>query len=122
MSITTGEWLYGVRSDGSIWLSLGDPVTGPHFQGDLAASEDDARLLTAAPKLLTALKLVWSMLDDGRIVRNTANDVEPDWALKMLTFTRELGSIYDAITKAEGAANPEPRETEKAGSDAEETR
>jgi hypothetical protein len=49
---TPGPWVYGVRDDGSIWLSLGDFRTGPHFQGDLVASEDDARLICAAPDLL----------------------------------------------------------------------
>lgn len=56
----------------------------------------------AAPDLLAALKLIWSMFDDGRIVRNIANDGEPDWALKMLNFTRELQTIQSAIAKAEG--------------------
>ncbi len=65
---------------------------------------DTARLITAAPDLLAALKLIWSMFDDGRIVRNIANDGEPDWALKMLNFTRELQSIQKAIAKAEIAA------------------
>ncbi len=63
----------------------------------------NARLIAAAPDLLEALKLVWSMFDDGRIVRNIANDGHPDWALKMLNFTRELQTIQTAIAKAEGA-------------------
>lgn len=57
------------------------------------------RAVSAA--LLKALKLVWAMLDDGRIVRNIANDHNPDWALKMLTFTRELQTIQSAIALAE---------------------
>lgn len=51
--------------------------------------------------LLKALKLMWSMFDDGRIVRNIANDGEPDWALRMLTFTKELQTIQAAIQLAE---------------------
>lgn len=60
---TPGEWKYGVRPDKSIWLSLGD-VKGPgaHFQGDLVASEDDARLMVASRELLEALKLCSSIL------------------------------------------------------------
>jgi hypothetical protein len=55
----------------------------------------------AAPKLLEALKLVWEMFDDGRIVRNIKNDGKPDWALRMLTFTKELQVIEAAIAQAE---------------------
>ncbi len=77
-------------------------------------NDDNARLIAAAPELLEALKLVWSMFDDGRIVRNIANDHNPDWALKMLTFARELQAISAAIAKAEGLSpenaevSPEP--------------
>lgn len=54
--LTPEPWTYGVRPDGSIWLSLGDHKTGAHHQGDLVATEDDARLIVAAPKLLAALR------------------------------------------------------------------
>lgn len=54
--ITPGLWTYGVRSDGSIWLSIGDPKGAPHYQGDLIATEADARLIVAAPKMLDALR------------------------------------------------------------------
>jgi hypothetical protein len=53
---TPGPWEYGVRKDGSIWLSLGDYKTGAHYQGDLVASPDDAKLIAAAPDLLEALR------------------------------------------------------------------
>jgi hypothetical protein len=66
--------------------------------------EANARLMLAAPDMLAALKLIWSMFNDGRIVRNIANDGNPDWALKMLNFTRELQTIQLAIAKAEGRA------------------
>ncbi len=62
----------------------------------------NARLIAAAPELLEALKLIWQMFEDGRIVRNIANDHQPDWALKMLNFTRELQTIQLVIAKAEG--------------------
>ena len=52
---TPGDWIYGVRRDGSMWLSIGDRRHGPHYQGDLVATEEDARLICAAPKLLEAL-------------------------------------------------------------------
>lgn len=56
MAHTPEPWEYGVRKDKSVWLSLGNPTTGPHFQGDLYASEADARLVCAAPLMLRALK------------------------------------------------------------------
>jgi len=54
--ITPGEWKYGVREDGSMWLSLGNPKTGPHYQGDLSASKEDADLIIVAQELADALK------------------------------------------------------------------
>ncbi|MFJ4130825.1 hypothetical protein [Pseudomonas cyclaminis] len=52
---TPGPWNYGVRKDGSIWLSLGASGVGPHYQGDLVATESDAKLIVAAPELLESL-------------------------------------------------------------------
>ena len=36
---------YGVRSDGSIWISFGDPMTGPHAQFDFGRSEELAAFI-----------------------------------------------------------------------------
>ena len=56
MSHTPGPWTYGVRRDGSIWISLGNPETGPHRQFDFYSDEGDARLAMAAPEMYEALK------------------------------------------------------------------
>ncbi len=53
---TPKPWKYGVRKDGSIWLSLGNPELGAHYQGDLVATEADAKLIAAAPDLLADLQ------------------------------------------------------------------
>lgn len=44
---TPGGCEFGIRRDQSLWLSLGDPKTGPHYQGDLCASTGDAALIVA---------------------------------------------------------------------------
>lgn len=46
--LTPEPWGYGVRRDGSIWISRGHACTGPHYQADFAGTEDDARLTCAA--------------------------------------------------------------------------
>jgi hypothetical protein len=45
-----------------MWLSIGNPKTGPHSSGDLVATKADAALIVAAPDLLAALK---ALLPDG---------------------------------------------------------
>jgi hypothetical protein len=59
---TPGPWTYEVSADGSIWLSLGNSTSGPRYEGDLVASEADARLITAAPDLLAALKMAQTII------------------------------------------------------------
>lgn len=39
--------IYGVREDGSVWISLGNPKTGPHCQFDLMG-EFEAKLICNA--------------------------------------------------------------------------
>ena len=41
---TPGQFKFGIRGDDSAWFSIGDPVTGPHTQGDIYC---DAENLTA---------------------------------------------------------------------------
>ena len=69
-SFTPGPWAYGIRADGSIWLSLGNRTAGPHYQGDLCASPDDARLIAAAPDLLEAARLCEGICDpEGALIQ-----------------------------------------------------
>jgi hypothetical protein len=61
---TPGPWTFGVRRDGSIWLSIGDPKgRGAHYQGDLVATPEDARLIVAAPELLGELQKLLAYAD-----------------------------------------------------------
>jgi len=96
---TPGPWLYGVRPDGSIWLSLGDHKTGPHYQGDLVATPADARLIAATPELLAAAKqaekwIAIRMADDGWPADRLANPPEGS----------HLFNLRSAIASAESDA------------------
>jgi hypothetical protein len=93
---TPGPWKCGVRRDGSMWLSLGDPMTGPHYQGDLCASVADARLIAAAPDMLAALK-------EARAFVSSAADLdEHAWGVRDPDYARLLDKIDAALAAAEG--------------------
>lgn len=53
-------WEYGVRPDGSIWVSLGSPDLGTHYQFDWHASGYDARMAMGAPAMFDLLREVYS--------------------------------------------------------------
>ncbi|NPT59712.1 hypothetical protein [Paraburkholderia elongata] len=73
---TPGPWTYGVRKDGSIWLSLGDPKSGPHHQFDFYGNEADARLVCAGPMLLQAAEAhaAWAYAEEGHGLNSTFNE------------------------------------------------
>lgn len=52
-----------------MWLSLGDPKSGPHFQGDFVGSEADASLIVAARGLYAALNDLNSIISRFRAER-----------------------------------------------------
>lgn len=64
---TPGPWHYGVRPDGSMWLSLGNPSKGPHYQGDLVATVADANAIIAARDLYVALEPLVPFMEAFRI-------------------------------------------------------
>jgi hypothetical protein len=74
--LTPAPWTYGVRKDGSIWLSLGDPTRGPHHQFDFYGTEADARLTCAAPILLQAAEAhaAWAYAEEGHGLISTFNE------------------------------------------------
>jgi hypothetical protein len=47
---TPGPWKYGVREDGSMWISIGDPMR-KHSQFDWYGFEEDLELACRAPEL-----------------------------------------------------------------------
>lgn len=102
---TPGPWTFGIRRDRTMYLSLGDFRTGPHFQGDLCASEADARLIVAAPDLLAACRMghmdipglpAGQLLACANLLRNHGSHDLADW----LEIKHE--AEMDAIAAAEG--------------------
>ena len=47
---------YGTREDGSMWLSIGNPTSGPHVQADWEFGEKYAAMFAATPHLLQRMK------------------------------------------------------------------
>lgn len=76
MPWTPGTWKFGMRPDTSMWMSLGDPKKGPHYQGDFVGTVADARLMTNARELYEALEALWRdnqiPAADGHYERATA--------------------------------------------------
>ena len=83
---TPGPWASGIRPDGTMWLSLGDPRKGPHFQGDISCGKNDLPLITASPDLYEAL------------VAMTVNFASPDYMQEWREKSRK------ALAKARGEA------------------
>lgn len=73
---TPGPWTYGVRKDGSIWLSRGDPKTGPHYQSDFHGTVADVRLIVSAPLLLAAAEAhaAWSWAEESHGATSTHSE------------------------------------------------
>lgn len=108
VGFTKGPWRYGIRKDGSLWLSLGDPKVGRHFQGDLAASEADARLIAEAPAMYEALKDAEYALDNLMMAFSDGAMESSDADFKVAETAREkIAAILSRID----AATPEPEST-----------
>lgn len=50
-------------------------------------------------QLEAALKDVFAMIDEGLLVRNTAFDHEPEWAMQALRFTQRLQKAYVPVSE-----------------------
>ncbi len=72
--------------------------------GEIVTTRDESRqrLIGAAPDMLTALKLVMKLMEDGKLVRDIASDARPDWAMEAMGLVRDLQTVQTAIFKAEG--------------------
>ena len=70
---TPEPWEVGLRRDGSIWLSLGNPASGRHYQGDIVCTFSDAKLMASAVKLYEALDELLCWLGPGSAASLGAN-------------------------------------------------
>jgi len=102
---TPGVARYGVRTNGSIWISIGDLISGPHRQFDFDGPEAEAALYVAMrnalPELLMALEEARernaimenaltniSMMHDGNPPITLADMPEIDYARRVISTMR----------------------------------
>ena len=53
-------------------------------------------------RLYDALEKIWGFIDDGTLVRNTAADRDPGWAMKQLPLVAALHCAQKALAHARG--------------------
>lgn len=95
---------YGVREDGSVWISLGNPKTGPHCQFDLMG-EFEAKLICNAFARVKALEDVVEIAWDHRDMSHTYHCELVSRADKksecICGTTKYLDALGSAIAKKE---------------------
>lgn len=116
--ITPEPWTYGVRRDGLIWISRGDPKTGAHYQADFPGTEKDAQLTVAAHILLLACKALekaeeanancnecdregvpelcekcFPLFDDARVLRRQAIEIAEGRAVRVIEQPNAKGKL-----------------------------
>lgn len=52
-------------------------------------------------RLRLALADMLALIDEGWLVRNTANDSQPDWAIRQLGYVRRLAAAKLALENVE---------------------
>jgi hypothetical protein len=112
---TPGPWAIKFRNDHSAYISLGDPVSGPHKQFDVQFTDlypsdvADARLIASAPDLLVALKDLAEAVESMQATFGCIQGGHPEeddmhfhekWAEEFLKERME--PVRAAIAKAEG--------------------
>ncbi len=58
---------YGRRHNGTMWMSIGNPVKGYHVRADWEFGETYARMLAASEDLLDALKALLDISPMSRV-------------------------------------------------------
>lgn len=82
-----GPWEYGRRKDGSMWMSFGDPVNGPHSQFDWNGREEDAKLIVISPKMVEACKKIYEW----------GNENAGDLPLEFMNLLSDIINEVDSI-------------------------
>lgn len=79
----------GMMTDTVAWLReiAGKTVEGPKLRE--AADEIE--------RLRAALKDMFALIDEGWLVRNTANDAESSWGVRQLGYVRRLQNAQAAL-------------------------
>jgi hypothetical protein len=69
---------------------------------DLLTPEEiaNARLICAAPDLLSALRGLWALIESGHLRRNTSHDGDPDWEVHQTHVLRGIKAARREIEKA----------------------
>ena len=60
------------------------------------------RAVNSHEHLVEALKGLFDMVRDGKLVRDIAGDAKPDWALSSMELVMKLSKAQQAIAEAEG--------------------
>jgi hypothetical protein len=74
-------------------------LDGPEC-GGRTADEADLKAMTATPELIDALVDLLAMLDAKILVRNIANDADPDWHIRSIKLVMRLKAVQNALDKA----------------------
>ena len=89
---TKGPWRYGIRHDGTMWMSMGDPAKGAHVQADwefdLHNADFCAQARTDLPRLVAALEIAVEALEGHRLDT-------PFWRARKLRAREEIAAALE---------------------------
>ncbi len=103
MKHTPGPWVIKFRNDHSAYISMGNPLEGPHkqfclqFDGRDPSDVADANLMEVAPELLEVARLLALATDEGDDAAQGTHYVDRDGRIRC------KGSFLGAIQKARAA-------------------
>lgn len=107
--ISADRWTIVEKGSRAHKEALEGKDTSPTVEGGIVGSSEwlwlkgeHARLITAAPELLEACKILRKMMDDGELIRDISGDADSDYHMKMIRFVEKIKKLVVAITRAEG--------------------